>query len=180
MKEILSKKKAAILDRWFQLIIASYPADTSRFLEKESDRFANPVGHTISQEIEIIFDELVGDMQSDRLATSLDNIIKVRSIQDFTPSQAIAFIFQVKKAIRDELGDEIKKDRLSDELIELESRIDKLVMAAADIYMGCREKIYEIRVNEAKKEVEQMSILLERTNSLYANLDKQLDGSTGE
>ena len=152
------------MERWFQLILETYPADTSRFLKQEKDRFINPVGYTISQEIEALYDELLQEMNSDKLAACLDNIIRIRAVQDFSPSQTVAFIFLLKKAIREELTSEIKENRVFEELLEFEARIDKLVLLAFDIYMKCREKVFEIRVNEAKAERERVLKLLDRTN----------------
>lgn len=152
------------MERWFQLILETYPADTSRFLKQEKDRFINPVGYTISQEIEALYDELLQEMNSDKLAACLDNIIRIRAVQDFPPSQTIAFIFLLKKAIREELASEIAENRVLEELLKFESKIDKLVLLALDIYMKCREKVFEIRVNEAKAERERVLKLLDRTN----------------
>jgi len=152
------------LERWFQLVLETYPADTSRFLKQGKDRFTNPVGYTISREIETLYDELLQEMNSDKLAACLDNIIRIRAVQDFSPSQTIALIFLLKKAIREELASEITENRVFEELLKFESRIDKLVLLAFDIYMKCREKVFEIRVNEAKAERERVFKLLERTN----------------
>jgi hypothetical protein len=164
LEHLLPQKRAAILERWFQLILETYPADTSRFLKQQKDRFINPVGYTISQEIEALYDELLQEMNSDKLAACLDNIIRIRAVQDFPPSQTIAFIFLLKKAIREELASEIAENRVLEELSKFESKIDKLVLLALDIYMKCREKVYEIRVNEAKAERERVLKLLDRTN----------------
>ncbi len=164
LEHLLPQKRAAILERWFQLILETYPADTSRFLKQEKDRFINPVGYTISQEIEALYDELLQEMNSDKLAACLDNIIRIRAVQDFPPSQTIAFIFLLKKAIREELTSEIAENRVLEELLKFESKIDQLVLLALDIYMKCREKVFEIRVNEAKAERERVLKLLERTN----------------
>lgn len=152
--------------KWFQLILETYPADTSRFLKREKDRFINPVGYTISQEIEALYDELLLEMNPDKLTACLDKIIKIRAIQNFPPSQAVAFIFLLKKAIREELANEIKEKQAFEELLKLESRIDKLVLLALDTYMKCREKVYEIRVNEVKEERERVLKLLERANMI--------------
>jgi len=164
LEHLLPQKRAAILERWFQLILETYPAGTSRFLKQEKDRFTNPVGYTISQEIEALYDGLLQEMNSDKLAVCLDNIIRIRAVQDFPPSQTIAFIFLLKKAIREELASEIAENRVLEELLKFESRIDKLVLLAFDIYMKCREKVFEIRVNEAKAERERVLKLLERIN----------------
>ena len=180
LEYLLSQKKATILERWFHLIMETYPADTSRFLRQEKDRFANPVGYTISQEIEALYDELLQGMNCDKLAACLDNIIRIRSVQDFPPSQAIAFIFLLKKAVREELENEIRENQAFEELLKFESRIDKLALLALDIYMKCREKVYEIRVNEVKAERERVLKLLERTNLMYGKPETEQDAKDGK
>jgi len=151
LKNLLSEKRAAILERWFEMVLDSYPADTSSFLKQQKNQFANPVGAAISQGINGIFEELLSGKDSDTISTFLDNIIRVRAVQDFTPSQAVAFIFQLKKVIREELQKEISENQLSDELFTIEARIDKMAMLSFDIYVKCREKIYEIKANEVKR-----------------------------
>jgi hypothetical protein len=161
LENILVQKKAAILDRCFHLVMDTYPSDTSKFLKQEKDRFMNPVGHTISQEIKALYGELIKEMNSDKVYTSLDNIIRIRSVQDFSPSQAIAFIYLLKRAIREELEFEIRQQGILEELLKFESKIDEIVLFAFDIYMRCREKIYELRINEVKAEREKALRLLE-------------------
>ena len=167
LEDLLSRKKSVILDRWLQLILESYPADASRFLKQEKDRFANPVGYTISQEIEVLYEQLLHGMDSDKLATCLDNMIRIRSVQDFSPSQTIAFTFLLKKAIREELASHIAERQGFEELLRFESRIDRVVLLALDIYMKCREKVHQIRVNEVKNEKESALKLLERMSPIY-------------
>lgn len=162
LKDLLLQKKALILERWFDLILETYPAETSRSLHREKDRFVNPVGHTISREIEALYGELLADMNVDRLSSSLNDIIKIRSVQDFAPSQAIGFILLLKKAIREVLGSAIQEKPVVKEWLEFQSRIDQVALLAFDIYMNCREKICEIRVNEARTEREAALRLLER------------------
>ncbi len=152
LRNLLFQRKAFILDRWLNLIFDTYPLDGSIFLKQEKDRFINPVGYTIAQETEVLYQELLSGMNYDKLSTSLDNIIRIRAVQDFSPSQAVSFVFLLKKAIRDELEKEIKEDKLSEELMKFELKIDELALLAFDIYMKCREKIYQIKVGELKAE----------------------------
>ena len=164
LEHFLVQKKAAILEKWFHMILDTYPADTAGFFKRDKDRFTNPMGYTISQEIRNLYEELLQDMNTDRLATCLDNIIRIRSVQDFLPSQAIAFIFLLKRAVREELASENEEKGAVEEILEFESRIDELVLLALDTYMKCREKVFEIRVDEVKAEREGALRLLERAN----------------
>ncbi|MDI6743803.1 MAG: RsbRD N-terminal domain-containing protein [Thermodesulfovibrionales bacterium] len=150
LNSLLADKKASILEKWFDVIIESYPPDTSNFLKNQSNRFANPAGSAISQGIENIFDELLRGLNQGNTLQFLDNIVRIRAVQDFTPSQALSFIFPLKRIIREELTVEIAGSQLSDEILALESKIDDLALSAFDIYMKCREKIYEIKANEVK------------------------------
>jgi len=156
----LAQKKAAVLERWLQLILESYPPATVRFLMQGKDRFANPVGYTIPREIEVLYEELLQNMDSDKISASLDNIIRIRSVQDYPPSQAIVFVFLLKKAIREELAYDIGGKLAYEDLLKFEVRIDELVLLALDIYMKCREKVYDIRLKEVKTEGEQTLRLL--------------------
>jgi len=149
--DYLSQNKDAILRKWFRLLLDSYPEETSRFIKKEKDPFANPVGSTISKGIEGVFEALISGTDSDNVSSFLDRIIKIRAIQDFPPSQAVAFVFLLKKVIRDELGGKIQKNEFLEELLSLESKIDELALLSFDIYMKCREKVYTLKADEVKR-----------------------------
>jgi hypothetical protein len=150
LKELLTEKKAAILQRWFDVILATYPADTSNFLKKLKDRFTNPVGHTIAEGIEDIFDSLFGDADRDKISQFLDDIIRVRAVQDFTASQAISFVFDLKRVILEELERDGKGEVPYEELLALDEKIDTLALSSFDIFMKCREKLYDIKANELR------------------------------
>ena len=150
---LLSQKKAAILGQWLSMIFESYPPETAIFLRKEKNRFDNPAGYRISEGLEGLYGALTQEMERDQVLTCLDEIIRIRALQNFTPSQALAFIFLLKIVIREELAEEILKENLAAELLDLESRIDGLALLGFDVYIKRREKIYEIKADEAKRRV---------------------------
>ena len=150
LDSLLTQKKSAIVKKWFALAIKTYPPDTAKFLESQKDPFANPVGRTIYRGLEALFDELLKEMDLDNITSFLDPIIRIRAIQNFSPSQAIGFIFFLKNAIRENLRKEIPQGQILNELLMFESKIDDLSLIAFNLYMQCREKIYEIKANEMK------------------------------
>jgi len=150
LKQILLEKKDVILASWFERILDTYPAETAKFLKNQKDRFANPVGQTIHEGIEGIFQELVQGGEIGKASGFLDAIIRVRAIQEFTAAQAVAFIFFLKNIIRDGIKDTQLSAELAEELARLESQIDSLVLIAFDIFMQCREKLYDIKANEMR------------------------------
>ena len=157
LEDLLKQKASRIQKRWFDLIIETYPADSQRFLRKQKDRFANPVGSTLSRAVEILYHELLHGMDSEKVNTSLDEIVRIRAVQDFSPARAMAFMFLLKKALKEELGQEIKENAAAwEELLALESRVDEMALRGFDLYMNCRERIYEIRAKEAKNQVSRL------------------------
>ncbi len=150
LNKLLAEKRADILRKWFDLILDTYPADTSTFLRSKKNQFTNPVAHSIYRGIEEVFEGLIQSADIEKIPPYVDDIIRIRAVQDFSPSQAVSFILLFKKVISEALAEEISKNQLSGEVLQLNHKIDKLLMMSFDVYMKCREKLYEIRANEVK------------------------------
>jgi hypothetical protein len=148
LKNILIESQQKILQEWFAIVVETYPAETAKFLKSQKDPFANPVGRAVRNGVEDLFDELIGGINREHAGACLDSMIRIRAIQNFTPSEAIGFIFSLKDVIRKISGKKIVEMNLLEELHAFESEIDNLGLIAFDIYMKCREKIYEIKANE--------------------------------
>jgi hypothetical protein len=146
--EQLARKKKVIVKAWFDGIVASYPVDTAQFLKGQKDPFANPVGQTTLNNLEPLMDHLLNEADPQAVRGLLDPIIRIRAIQDFTPAKAVGWIFDLKEIIRKASG--TLDGRHLKELRELERHIDQLGLLAFDIYMQCREKIYDLKANEMK------------------------------
>ena len=175
MQDLLKENKAAILERWFHLILETYPANTATMMRKDKNQFTNPVGSTLSREIEVLFKNLCEGSQDEKCQASLDSILKIRSVQDFSPSKAVGFIFLLKRAIGETLKNEICKESVIDEWMKFQSKIDELALFAFDIYMDCREKVCEIRINQAKSEREMAFRMMERMSYSRAKREKEED-----
>jgi hypothetical protein len=146
----LATKKQAILKSWFQATVDSYPADTARFLKSQQDPFANPVGQTTYRSLDALVDALTTGAGRETIAAALDPILRIRAVQTFTPSKATQFVFSLKRIIRQHLPDEDPNSAV--DMHELDGRIDEMAMAAFDIYMACREKIYELKATESRNQ----------------------------
>jgi len=146
--ELIKEKKEEILNRWFDMIVESYPKETGRFLKTKKDRFSNPIGYIIKETITNIFDNLLKGNLKD-IDKIVNEIVKIRAVQDFKPSEAVGFIFQLKYIIYEEL-EKLNKPMLIDELREIEKFLDNIGLISFDIYMKCREKIYELKANEVR------------------------------
>jgi hypothetical protein len=153
LKNLLVEKREIILDCWLKSVLETYPEQSAVFLTQNRDRFQNPIRYNIAEGIKLLYDQLTADIIPEKNAVPLDDIIRIRSIQTFLPSQAVAFVFQLKNIIREQLAGEIEKDNLGRELHELETKIDRLALRAFDNYMECREKLHEIRIREIRQSI---------------------------
>ena len=150
LKELLNQKKSKIVSNWIELIFNSYPAEAENFLKLKKNQFSNPIGYTITTNAGKIFDELINDRDLEKIKLFLDEIIKIRAVQSFSPSQAVYFLLDLKKAIRDELKTELVEKTISDELSNFELLIDQILIIGFELYMESREKVFKIRLNEIK------------------------------
>jgi RsbRD-like negative regulator of sigma factor len=167
LPELSRAKKGAIIDEWVARTLQGYPEQTGRFLSRERDPFRNPVGAALTQALPVILDAVLGGMQTARLTPALDSIVRIRAVQDFTPGQAVAFVFLLRPILRDALrADDLDAPAL-DALAALEGRIDAVALLAFEIYMKCRERLYEIRANEARRRI----FVLERRHGLDPGAD---------
>ena len=153
IKKLLQQKKDIIVSGWIQSIIDTYPVETSSFLRQQKNRFSNPVGHIISDTAEKIFEAILSGNQSLEIKILLNDIIKVRAVQDFLPSQAAGFILSLKKIMRDALKDDIKDIKMFDEFLEFLSEIDRVALIAFDLFLEAREKIFQLRMNEINNRI---------------------------
>ena len=172
LENFLEQRKSAILERWFDSILETYPADTRQFLKKKENRFANPVAHEISRGIEEIFNNILKDANSEDVSPSLSRGSRTSCLLVRLTSQALGFIFDLKKLIRDELAENMGESRISEDLWELERKIDAMGLMSLDIYTKCREKLYELRVKEVKNRVGR---LIERANMMCGIPEKEGD-----
>lgn len=173
LADSLLQHRAEILTEWFDGILAEYPPETAKFLRQRQDPFANPVGTGLREALTPIFDELVTGWNTQRVQGSLDEIIRIRAVQDFSPSGAVAFLFTLKRLLRKHLG----SGGLSSDNETIEGRLDELVMMAIDVYSRCREEVFDIRV----KQIRNLSLdRMERLNEWRAQRDRTGGGNVVE
>jgi len=171
----LAARKDAIVRAWLARTLETYPEGTARFLDKERDPFRNPVGQGLKEALPALFDELLGAMDPGRLAPLLDGIVRIRAVQDFSPSQAVAFVFLLKQVIREELGrpphlyplplrgrGQGEGGEWAEDLGALDGRIDEVALLAFDLFMRCRDQMAAIKADEARRRTSLLQRMRER------------------
>lgn len=166
LKAILEKNRDEIVGKWFDLTVETYPQESHKHMKTQMNPFANPVGGATKEGLSALFDMVVQeeDPPVEQVFESLDRIIRMRAVQDFTPDQALGFVFFLKSLVRDAVGREIDSPGVAVELLSFESRIDRLALQSFSIYMQCREKIYELKANELRNRT---SRILQRASQIW-------------
>ena len=152
LTDLLKKRRKLVVGAWFARVAESYPGETSKFLKSVQDQFANPVGFKLSEGIGSLFDGLVAGEDPSSMTAVLDDIIRVRAVQDFSASGAVGFVFELKGAVRESLkGDLAALPDAAAELTSLDDAIDRLGLTAFDVHMACRERIWELKAHELQR-----------------------------
>lgn len=175
---ILTGREDAIAERWTELVFGTYPRETTRLLGGEHDPFANPVGQMCRDAAKPLIRALSEDRINQECLDSLGTLMRLRSVQDLTASQAVSIIPLLRTAVLEEGGKSLDYGALFD----LVGRVERLTMIAFDVFVGCREKIFEVRALEAGR---LQASLLRRAEQVLASKGHDatamasLDGSNG-
>ena len=137
-----------IVDKWVDYTLSSYKS--SVFFKKSPDKFANPVGGNTREALQELFKLLAKNADPAEFSKPLEQIMRIRSIQEFTASEAAAPIFAVKHITRALLEKDSERKHLLSELYDFEFAVDLAALQAFDLYMQCREQLYLVRIKEIK------------------------------
>ncbi|SDO90129.1 RsbRD N-terminal domain-containing protein [Desulforhopalus singaporensis] len=140
--------KEKIINKWVEYTLSSY--GSSKFFKKERDQFANPVGGNTREALTALFSLLAKGEDSQQFKKPLEQLLAIRAVQEFSPSQAVAPLNAVKHITREVFKADKERRHLVDELYDFDFAVDLAVLAAFDIYMRFRERLYKVRIDEIR------------------------------
>ena len=149
LEKLLQEKKKQILEKWESSILSTYEPDAFRIFKQQKDQFANPIGHKVRIGLNELFDVLCDTSDEAVRTPDLEELIKLRAVQEFSASDAVSFVFKLKEIVREELK---KGDVASfyNEWLAFDARIDAAALVIFDMFMRNREQINRVRINEFK------------------------------
>lgn len=166
IQELLEERLDAVNRRWVEEVLATYPEDSAALFLREQDPFANPLGASVRKGTRGLLGAILGEMDSAQIHEHLDEIIRIRAVQQFAPSRALSFVFSLKAILRAVLPEAAEDGTLARELAEMDARIDRVALMAFDHYAACREEVSQLRIDEAKRQV---AWVLEKINQRTPN-----------
>lgn len=181
--QLMAEKEPSIHKKWLALVFSEFQPEAVRFLQGK-DPFANPLGSSYSEGLRQIYRDLCRP-EPTGVAAVLEHLMKLRAVQaELAPSASLAFIFGLKKIIRQECRQEWSPE-IEQEWPELSERLDRLALAAFDLYMASRERLYQVRNRELQSGRHQIidqakcpsAMLREEMNNKQAESDGNLNHS---
>ncbi|MDH3392461.1 MAG: RsbRD N-terminal domain-containing protein [Desulfobulbaceae bacterium] len=146
------QENGEIHDRWIDRVIATYPEGGGAAIKKQTDRFANPLGYNIRHALSSTYKHFCGTADLDQALVAIEDLVRVRAVQEFTPAEAVSFLFFLKEAVREENSNKKENEALGFvEWLDFEQRIDAIALQVFDMYMDNRERIFKVRINEMKR-----------------------------
>lgn len=155
---ICEKQRDKLLPKWVDAFFSSYALDSVGLLRTQSDPFTNPVGEITRRSLAVLYSAVVGsDVEQKTVSSALEELVRVRAVQDMPPTSAVGALFLLKPILREYLLPQIQKAttpglaELLQEYLDMESRLDSLALLAFDLYSANRETVFNIKVEEIKR-----------------------------
>ena len=149
--------KKALVEQWINAVFGTYPLDTTGFLRTRQDQFCNPVGEITATVAGYLYDAMAGEhVIAEKVQAALERFVKLRSVQDFPPSQGIGVLYVFKQLLRSTLLPVFEKAGKVADYLEAESRLDTLALMAFDMYLATRETLAEQRIREIRDQHSQV------------------------
>ncbi len=170
LDRLFRDRRGAIVEEWVAALLRIYSEEGAKFFGSVPNRFANPAGYIFRTNTERIVSKLMDGADETECRQDLDGILRVRAVQGLSPSTALCFIPALKEILYREACQVVSPEQADALLHNWYIRIDRLLLLGFDIYMECREILWQQKANQ----------LYDRTHKLLekANLIQKED-STG-
>jgi len=154
--ELLKTQREKILGSWKEALLHVWPENAARFMVAEKDPFQNPMGETVRRNLPVLLEGILeGTQDSPESRKAADELAGLLAVREGSPSEALAFVPALRRVIL-EVVDGCRPESEPDfsrEERELQERLDGLILLLFDSYAACRERLYSIRAEEARRSV---------------------------
>ena len=104
VQKIFREQRAVIVEAWINEVYSTYPLQTTGFLRTKNDPFTNPVGDMTKEAAGLIYDVIAGEhVTPQKIKHALDRFVRLRAVQQYTPSQGLGVFFLMKPLLREHI-----------------------------------------------------------------------------
>lgn len=139
---LIRENRSKVFERWQESVLAFFP---------EKMHIDTPLAQALSEVLGEVLDALGESPET--LNEALNKLLRILAVQSFPPSRAMSLFFELKSILREIAPGHVKQKHWD----ELQTGIEHLTLEAFDSYMVHREKIYQLKVEESKRQTFMMS-----------------------
>jgi hypothetical protein len=162
---IIEENHSKILKLWKErFFLDIFGEDVKSYFLKEVDPFQNPLASRVDEIFSSILKEIKSEFSLDALLPYLERLAQVLAIYVPSAKKAMGTFLKLKGIIRENFGDEILERFGVKGLLQMEDLINSLMVLTFDFYMKYRERLFEIRYEEWKRN---HYLLLKRAGLVY-------------
>jgi hypothetical protein len=166
---IIEENHSKILKLWKERFFSGiFEEEAKSYFLKEVDPFQNPLASRVDNVFSSILKEIKPEFSLDALLPYLERLAQLLAVHVPSAKRAMGTFLTLKGIIRENFGDEILERFGVEGLLLMEDLINSLMVLAFDFYMKYREKLFEIRYEEWKRN---NYLLLKKAGIVYDPLE---------
>ena len=140
--ELIEKNREKILDQWIEKGLSIFPEKIGR---------GTPIGESLSEGLSIMLDGIEENTKS--FVAAVNQIARILAVQPLPPSKALLLFSELKAIFHETASKASKRHALTQaDRDAFQARIEQILLTAFDFYMANREKIYQLKVEESKRQ----------------------------
>lgn len=170
--EKLRSDKNNTVEIWFEKLVASFPEASFHYFIKHENRFTNPMGYNLYSNLKILLDCFFqNDFSSEEFTTSLEDILKLRYLQNISHYERSNIFQPLKLYILNCFEDSLDKK----DILELFEYFKNFEECSFNKYVEIQNLIFEIQKDEFKN---RYGKILDRINQRYENQYEKIEKIT--
>jgi hypothetical protein len=176
LASLIRERRERIAEGWIEEILAVYSPDASAIFSRQTDPFANPLGHSVREGANGLLEALLNGTDPMEVRLHLRKLVKIRAVQDLTPSEALSFVFSLKDVLRKEIPQASTDPQYHAAMLEMDSKIDEVALAAFELFVEARDEVSRLRISEVKRQVAWVLDKINRRESVPAEVPTKGNG----
>ncbi len=139
---IVGQHRQEIRERWHEAVLSVFPVK----MQPES-----PISQALYDGLGELLDELVSGREL--TGETMSGVIRILAVQNFPPSRAMSLFFKLKTIVwKIASADPSHRTIRQKDRDEFQADMEHLTLEAFDSYMEHREKIYQLKVEENRRQ----------------------------
>ncbi|WP_165056484.1 MULTISPECIES: hypothetical protein [unclassified Adlercreutzia] len=136
-----------------ELLATLDPAASRGVSAAAAGRYDDPTGFRMRQAADDLAAWLLSDDDAPRVPASVEDLCRVKALQDDKPSSALKPLYDLKPRVLAWLRAHEGPEALSARAVK---RAELAFWHSVDCYLRCREDLYRLRLDEVRREVKMM------------------------